>query len=140
MFNDDQKAHMRSLAAIPPEERCWCGWCPSGECNVPDPCPPDSTCAQKLALRQPCCGWTPHRPGTPQGHLAGCVLAGPAIGSLHVCRKSAGPGWAGETVEVVGVCVEKRTARVRETDTDPYENTLYETVVDWDDLVPEARS
>lgn len=33
MFNEDQKSYMRSLAAIPDEEKCYCGWYRLSECR-----------------------------------------------------------------------------------------------------------
>jgi hypothetical protein len=46
MFNEDQLDHMRSLAAIPPQEKCYCGWYRLGEC--PNGCPPDKNNLDKL--------------------------------------------------------------------------------------------
>ena len=34
--NDDQKDYMRSLARIPRNERCKCGWYRLGECSHPE--------------------------------------------------------------------------------------------------------
>jgi len=34
-FNEDQEDYMRSLAKIPPEKKCYCGWYPLGECGNP---------------------------------------------------------------------------------------------------------
>lgn len=37
MFNKEQTEHMQGLAAIPSENRCWCGWDKLGECrNCPE--------------------------------------------------------------------------------------------------------
>lgn len=38
MFNSDQLDYMDSLAAMPPETKCYCGWWPAGKCFS---CPPD---------------------------------------------------------------------------------------------------
>lgn len=69
----------------------------------------------------------------------------PEIGKRYVCRNSAPPGWSGETVEVIDVAdTGQRTARVRETvtlrdasRTVIVSETVYETVVSWNDLVPD---
>jgi len=66
----------------------------------------------------------------------------PQIGRLYVCRNTAPPGWAGDTVRVLGVCVEKKTARVEEMD-GRYKTEgepLYTTVVHWDDLILDPRA
>ena len=39
MFNDEQRAYMASLAALPPEAKCACGWYVRGECGR---CPVES--------------------------------------------------------------------------------------------------
>lgn len=40
MFNKEQLEHMNSLAAIPDDERCWCGWDRLGQCrNCPEKSP-----------------------------------------------------------------------------------------------------
>ena len=48
MFNADQRAYMASLAAIPSEQRCECGWYRLGECPH---CPPGRTLAAAQAAR-----------------------------------------------------------------------------------------
>lgn len=74
MFNEDQRDHMRSLAAIPPAERCWCGWGRAGACDTPSPCPHDLTLADRISMASPCCGFYPpsfeHWRGS---HFAGCT-------------------------------------------------------------------
>lgn len=75
MFNDDQLRHRRALAAISPHQRCWCGWGLAGRCDTPDPCPPDTTLADRFATEQPCCGRDATRPDalrTSGSHYAGC--------------------------------------------------------------------
>lgn len=47
-FNSDQLDHMASLATIPAESKCWCGWFPVGKCHS---CPTDVTAADKLRAR-----------------------------------------------------------------------------------------
>jgi len=68
-FNADQEAHMRSLASIPPEQRCWCGWSLMGQCWK---CKTDRTCADKIAEWCPKC----HNDGGPERgpiiHRIGC--------------------------------------------------------------------
>lgn len=78
-FNEDQREHMRHLATIPPERRCWSGWCllpDRRDCSAPTPCPADVSLADELATRQPCCS-RPARPpwlsGTSGSHYAGCT-------------------------------------------------------------------
>lgn len=77
MFNAEQAEHMRDLAAIPPSERCWCGWGRAGACDTPNPCPPESgTLADALATACPCCGCRAERPDHPPTtvfHRAGCT-------------------------------------------------------------------
>ena len=73
-FNEDQEDYMRSLAAIPPAERCWCGWYRLGECSS---CPAGATCADKLAVACPQCRSAPMRPGDATPHLATCPTREP---------------------------------------------------------------
>lgn len=69
MFNEYQLAHMRSLAAIPPEEKCWCGWERFGECNnEPPSCFEGVTCADKLAVSCRECGANPSGPDNSMIH------------------------------------------------------------------------
>ena len=70
MFNEEQREHMKWLASIPPEKRCWCGWYRLGTCPH---CPEGRTGAEKLARKQPCCGYTPAAPDGPDGHYFGCA-------------------------------------------------------------------
>jgi hypothetical protein len=63
MFNEHQKGHMRYLAGIPPEKKCWCGWYPLGECPH---CPPGKTSADKMAI------WCPECRTVPPHHVIGC--------------------------------------------------------------------
>lgn len=75
-FNAEQQAHMRALASIPDEQRCWCGWGRAGRCDTPDPCPPDLTLADRRVTEQPCCGRPAARPDFPRttgSHYAGCM-------------------------------------------------------------------
>jgi hypothetical protein len=69
MFNDDQRAHMRALAATPPERLAWCGWF-----RVDEVGPTDLTAADKLRMRCEACG---NEPWIDNGgrlvHLAGCT-------------------------------------------------------------------
>lgn len=52
-FNSDQQSYMDSLARMPPENKCWCGWFPVGQCHT---CPADKTLAQRQAVQcQSCC-------------------------------------------------------------------------------------
>lgn len=51
----------------------------------------------------------------------------PEIGKWYVCLHSAGPGWDGDRVVVIGVSREQRTARV-------CDDEGYETVVSWYDI------
>lgn len=75
MFNPEQLEHMRDLAAIPPTERCWCGWGRVGTCDTPNPCPPDVTLADRLPTQCQCCGRAAARPDatrTAGSHYHGC--------------------------------------------------------------------
>lgn len=72
-FNDDQRSYMESLARIPPEGRCWCGWYRLGECQY---CRPDKSSADKLAARCQACGNTPHEYGDRVIHRRDCVEQG----------------------------------------------------------------
>lgn len=79
MFNDEQRAYMASLDAMPAETKCWCGWYPAGECYN---CKRDNrvagkTCADKLALRCPECGNTPSVPTWPVFHTVKCSRVRP---------------------------------------------------------------
>ncbi len=74
-FNEEQRKHMRHLASIPAEERCWCGWARAGACDTASPCPPDVTLADRQRTEQPCCGRPAPRPDFPRtmgSHYAGC--------------------------------------------------------------------
>ncbi len=72
-FNADQLDHMTSLAAIPHESKCWCGWVPLGQCPH---CPTDVTTADKLRAR---CDGCHNDPGPDYGrsitHRIGCERA-----------------------------------------------------------------
>ena len=81
MFNADQRAYMDDLASMPPDEVCWCGWYPRGQCATPTPCDPSKSAADKLAVRcpDPRCraadapaGWPGHRGYVI--HTIGCRL------------------------------------------------------------------
>jgi len=62
-INEYQLAHMRSLAEILPEEKCWCGWERFGKCNNKPPlCYEGFTCADKLAASCNECEATPCSP------------------------------------------------------------------------------
>lgn len=60
-FNSDQQDYMRSLAAIPPERKCWCGWYTLGDCPH---CPPGKTAADKIAAWCPECHNAPPPDGS----------------------------------------------------------------------------
>jgi len=68
-FNAEQQEHMADLARIPAAQRCWCAWYRLGECPH---CPAGRTAEEKLARKQPCCGFTPSHPDEPDGHYVGC--------------------------------------------------------------------
>lgn len=74
VFNDDQRDHMRELSERPPETLCWCGWATKGECPN---CPPELSCADKMAVWCPECHNAP--PATdrskPITHQRGCKRA-----------------------------------------------------------------
>jgi hypothetical protein len=57
-LNPDQAEYVRELHRMDPAEKCWCGWYPKGKCHT---CPPDKTCADKMAVQCPEChndpGW-----------------------------------------------------------------------------------
>lgn len=74
-FNVEQQEHMRSLSAIDPSRRAWCGWFLVGKCEHPDPCPTDLTTADKLNMRHECCGTEPNLDNGRHGHNAGCNRA-----------------------------------------------------------------
>lgn len=69
-FNEDQQDYMRSLASIPLNTKCWCGWYMLGEC--PNGCPTDKTCADKMATKCPECGDTKLFPDSPESHYVNC--------------------------------------------------------------------
>jgi hypothetical protein len=60
LFNEHQEEFMRSLARIPAENKCWCGWYLAGECHT---CPKDVTNADKLKVWCPECKNTPSNYG-----------------------------------------------------------------------------
>lgn len=68
-FSRDQEEYIKSLANIPLDKKCWCGWYPLGECPH---CPPGATCEQKVAAMCVECRGAPHRPGDPLIHTIGC--------------------------------------------------------------------
>jgi hypothetical protein len=76
-FNEEQQDEMRYLASLKPEEKCWCGWFRAGQCNTPNPCPPDVTMADREKTTCECGGY-PGRPGRPLTHRHGCARAGQA--------------------------------------------------------------
>lgn len=70
-FNSDQESYMKSLDAIPLEQKCWCGWYRLGECPN---CKTTRTCADKVAAQCPVCrndGGPENRPIT---HRIGCTV------------------------------------------------------------------
>ncbi len=72
MFNSDQNDYMDSLARMPLESKCWCGWFAKGECHS---CPPEKTCADKIALRCPECQEYPILHNSKLQHRRGCSKA-----------------------------------------------------------------
>lgn len=52
LFNEHQEEYLRSLARIPPEHKCWCGWYQVDHCPV---CPKHITNADKLKIWCPEC-------------------------------------------------------------------------------------
>lgn len=52
MFNDDQRAYMRDMAALPLEQKCYCAWYRLGECPN---CPPGLSVVDRLKLECPEC-------------------------------------------------------------------------------------
>lgn len=52
VFNEEQQDHMRSLAAIPADQRCWCGWNRVNKCYN---CPAGYSLAQRLIVQCPSC-------------------------------------------------------------------------------------
>ena len=65
-FNEDQRDHMRSLAATPPERLSWCGWGSAGDpwcCGDPD-CmgkKEGKTLADKMKVWCPVCRNWPYK-------------------------------------------------------------------------------
>ncbi len=55
-FNQDQLDHMRSLSAMDPATKCWCGWFPVGQCRT---CPKDKSAADKIEAWCPSCNNAP---------------------------------------------------------------------------------
>jgi hypothetical protein len=71
MVNADQQAYTHYLRTIAPEDKCWCGWYPRGECHT---CPVEFTCADKLAAQCPDCHNAPIAPGASTiSHRIGCA-------------------------------------------------------------------
>lgn len=83
MLNEDQKAHMRALAATPPTQLHWCGWYRNEQHLYPEThlhahcgCPSEFTVRDKLNMRCEVCGNEPHLEGGGRlVHLAGCTPA-----------------------------------------------------------------
>lgn len=76
-FNDEQLAHMRSIAKLPPEQVSWCGWGRAGDphcCADPDCAGKKAgkTAADKLALRCLECNSTPWSPEGKLYHRISC--------------------------------------------------------------------
>jgi hypothetical protein len=77
MFNSDQRSWMESLAAIPPDRKCWCGWDRLGECNNPPSiCRPGKTSADRMAVWCQDCHDEPWDDGVIH-HRVGCPRRGP---------------------------------------------------------------
>ena len=75
-FNEYQQAHMHALSVTPPEQLCWCGWHPKGECRN---CPPEFSGADKLKQRCSVCGGSPTKPGSAKViHVITCSTNGRA--------------------------------------------------------------
>jgi hypothetical protein len=72
-FNDDQLDYMRSLAAIPPAEKCYCAWFRLGECPN---CPPGLSAGDRVKLECRGCGNYPPREdlGASIVHRIGCKI------------------------------------------------------------------
>ncbi len=74
MFNSEQRAEMQALDLMPTNQRCWCGWFTLGSCYS---CPPNKTCADKIASSCLECGADPGANGThPTLHRIGCSRKG----------------------------------------------------------------
>jgi hypothetical protein len=71
VFNPDQLDHIKSLAELPPESRCWCGWYELGLCPH---CPPGRTSAEKLAVQCRYCGNDGGPEGRPITHITTCPM------------------------------------------------------------------
>jgi len=73
VFNEYQQEAMRDLAAMRPEDKCWCAWYPKGKCATPSPCPPDKSLADRLVVECPGCHNYPDPELTrPIIHRKGC--------------------------------------------------------------------
>lgn len=69
-FNQDQQDYMNSLALMPAEQKCWCGWYRLGQCPN---CHTMRSCAEKLVERCPEC-WNDGGPDKgPIIHRIGCT-------------------------------------------------------------------
>lgn len=79
LFNADQRDYMASLASMPAETKCWCGWNEKGRCYN---CNRDGiahlNCADKMRLQCPECLSTPGLPHLPVGHTLLCSRYQPA--------------------------------------------------------------
>lgn len=73
-FNREQIAYMETLAQMPADTKCWCGWYSVRECKVIECKKSDLglTCADKLAAACGECGNVPWEPGEKINHKAGC--------------------------------------------------------------------
>lgn len=71
-FNEDQQDYMRSLAEMPLESKCWCGWHRLGECQNCATYAPGKTCADKVAAMCPECRYEPSPNGGQIEHRIGC--------------------------------------------------------------------
>ena len=74
IFNIEQQEYMKELAAIPPKERCWCGWSRFGQCFNCDQYEilKNLTLADKLPLQCPECRNAPAVPGGKIVHIYKC--------------------------------------------------------------------
>lgn len=69
--NEEQQSYVRSLNAIDPSARCFCGWNRKGDCyNCREY--PHLSAADKLSRQCDVCGWTPMFPDAKDGHYRGC--------------------------------------------------------------------
>jgi hypothetical protein len=72
MFNAGQIDYMEYLSRQDPSTLCWCGWYEKGKCNAGTPCPPDKSCADKMAVWCPDCHNAPDLITGEIIHRVGC--------------------------------------------------------------------